>query len=94
MKHNTFENNTAQISGGAVYYNAMKPEGLLDNVFIQNLAGYGPNFGSFPTQLKIIESDMDWSKQFVSGRDINRTILIGLFDDNDQQYNIDSNSEC
>jgi hypothetical protein len=72
----------------------MKPEGLLENVFIQNLAGYGPNFGSFPTQLKIIESDMDWSKQFVSGRDINQTILIGLFDDNDQQYNIDSNSEC
>jgi hypothetical protein len=72
----------------------MKPEGLLENVFIQNLAGYGPNFGSFPTQLKIIESDMDWSRQFVSGRDINQTILIGLFDDNDQQYNIDSNSEC
>jgi hypothetical protein len=72
----------------------MKPEGLLENVFNQNLAGYGPNFGSFPTQLKIIESDMDWSKQFVSGRDINQTILIGLFDDNDQQYNIDSNSEC
>jgi hypothetical protein len=72
----------------------MKPEGLLENIFIQNLAGYGPNFGSFPTQLKIIESDMDWSKQFVSGRDINQTILIGLFDDNDQQYNIDSNSEC
>ena len=37
---------------------------------------------------------MDWSKQFVSGRDINGTIFIGLFDDNDQQYNIDSNSEC
>lgn len=62
VKCNTFENNTAQISGGAIYYNAVKPEGLLENVFIQNLAGYGPNFGSFPTQLKIIESDMDWSK--------------------------------
>lgn len=41
-----------------------------------------------------MNNDTTWTKAFVSGRDFNATINVGLYDQNDQLYNIDSNSEC
>jgi hypothetical protein len=52
----------------------------MNNNFSQNNASYGPDTGSFPTKLKIMNNDTNWSKAFVSGRNLNATINIGLFD--------------
>ena len=41
-----------------------------------------------------MNNDTNWSKAFVSGRDLNTTIIVGLFDQDDQLYNIDNYSEC
>lgn len=41
-----------------------------------------------------MNNNTDWSQAFVSGKDFNTTINVGLFDQNDQLYNIDSDSEC
>jgi hypothetical protein len=82
------------VSGGAIYFDSIQPYGIENNTFYKNKASYGPDSGSFPTKLKIMNNDTDWSKAFVSGKDFNTTINVGLYDQNDQLYNIDSDSEC
>jgi hypothetical protein len=77
---NTFKSNSAKISGGAIFYDLYEPKGLMNNTFGYNMANYGPNYGSYPKMLKIINNDTNWTQAFVSGRDISATILIGLFD--------------
>ena len=48
-------------AGGAIYYDSIQPYGIQNNSFYQNKASYGPNSGSFPTKLKIMNDDTDWS---------------------------------
>jgi hypothetical protein len=45
----------------------------LNNYFTKNNAIYGPNYGSYPSNLKIIDKTA-WTKEFVSGKDFNTTI--------------------
>jgi hypothetical protein len=47
MFQNKFVNNTAKISGGAIYYDLYSPIGLLENLFLNNSAHYGTSIGSY-----------------------------------------------
>lgn len=53
---NSFSNNTAQVNGGAIYYDLFSPVGLLNNTFANNSAQYGMNYASYPFRLKIIDT--------------------------------------
>lgn len=51
MDSNLFRNNTSSRSGGAVYWNDLEPENILDrsNKFSYNKAAiYGDDIASFP----------------------------------------------
>ena len=70
VSDNNFTDNRANISGGAVYYDLYQPNGLLQNSFKLNQAQYGPNFASYPAQLKLMDSNTEWTQAFASGRDV------------------------
>jgi hypothetical protein len=56
--------------GGGIYYDYNRPIGLKTggNIFEGNTAFYGRDFGSFPTQLQIVDNETDWTKGIASGR--------------------------
>jgi hypothetical protein len=93
---NNFTKNKAGIMGGGIYYDYDRPLGLKNggNIFEGNTALYGSDFGSFPTQLQAVNNQTTWTKELVSGKEINESIKIGLYDQDDQLFNIDSDSEC
>ena len=52
---NTFEDNVALISGGAIYWNYIQPENILQQAYSNNSAKqYGNNYGCFAQELQII----------------------------------------
>jgi len=55
--------------GGGIYYDYNRPIGLKTggNIFEGNTAFYGSDFGSFPTQLQIVDNETDWTKGIASG---------------------------
>lgn len=52
MQGNTLRNNSAKETGGAIYYDLYSPSGLTDNLYYNNIAKYGDNFGSYAFNLK------------------------------------------
>ena len=52
---NLFKENTALVSGGAIYWNYIQPENVLQQAFSNNSAKqYGDNYGCFAQELQII----------------------------------------
>ncbi|CDW76607.1 UNKNOWN [Stylonychia lemnae] len=51
---NTFKTNQAMLDGGAIFFDLMQPEMLMNNNYINNSASYGPNYASFPFEVKIL----------------------------------------
>ena len=53
--NNIFKENTALISGGAIYWNYIQPENVLQQTYSNNIAmQYGDNYGCFAQELQII----------------------------------------
>lgn len=67
MIQNEFSKSIAKKIGGAVFYNLYSPVDLLNNTFSENAALYGPDYGSYPFKLKILNADLEWTQGFVSG---------------------------
>eukprot|EP00347_Sterkiella_histriomuscorum_P014225 403361694 len=89
---NTFMKNKASISGGGIYYELNEPFNLINQDYSQNESPYGQNYASYPTKLKIINTDSVFLQTLVSGQDLEIAIKIGLFDQNDQIIQTDSES--
>ena len=66
-------------AGGAIYYNLYSPKFLENNIFVNNSAHYGPDIGSYPFKLGIIDASMKSLKLF-SGQILEEPLNIGLFD--------------
>ncbi|CDW71406.1 UNKNOWN [Stylonychia lemnae] len=88
---------------GAIYYNLYSPSGLMTNSFNGNQALYGNDYGSYPFKLSLIQSAQistqmiksnKIDQDLVSGQKLNQTVYIGIFDQNDQLVNINSDSEA
>jgi len=64
--------NTANVSGGAIFYNLISPRGLLSNEFMNNSASYGANYASYPFRLSMITDENSTSpiSSLVSGAQI------------------------
>jgi hypothetical protein len=56
IENNTFINNSAFHSGGAIFYNLYSPKGLINNYFSGNRAIYGSSIGSFAFTLKLMNT--------------------------------------
>ena len=54
---NTFINNTAHISGGAIKWDDVLPYNLTTNIFDQNSAVYGTDIASYPIKLEMIDNE-------------------------------------
>eukprot|EP00347_Sterkiella_histriomuscorum_P010324 403376745 len=102
--HNNFINNQALIKGGAIYYDLYSPSGLLNNNFLNNQAQYGQNYASYPFKLKLLNKDIQkrflqqsyivsLDENFVSGQKLSSSLLIGIYDQNDQLISNDNQSE-
>ncbi len=63
VESNTFEDNFALISGGALFFNLYAPLG--ENTFTNNIAEYGRDLASYPFKLRLINNDT--LKNLVSG---------------------------
>eukprot|EP00347_Sterkiella_histriomuscorum_P016197 403354113 len=92
IQDNEFKRNQADTSGGAIFYDLYSPLNIDNNEFDDNLSPYGPNVASYPYKLKVINEDISWSQQMVSGATIQTDILVGIFDQNDQLITNDVSS--
>eukprot|EP00347_Sterkiella_histriomuscorum_P000895 403374110 len=101
---NDFSNNQALIKGGAIQYDLYSPSGLLNNNFLNNQAQYGQNYASYPFKLKLLNKDIQkrflqqsyivsLDENFVSGQKLSSSLLIGIYDQNDQLISNDNQSE-
>ncbi|CDW76979.1 UNKNOWN [Stylonychia lemnae] len=85
--NNTLINSTARLKGGAIYYDSNRPQNINDNIFLNNSAIYGPDIASFPFQLKLINSRVDFLKNITSEEYLPDNFYIGLVDQDDQIVN-------
>ncbi|CDW75737.1 UNKNOWN [Stylonychia lemnae] len=94
IQKNVFTRNQALKRGGSIYYDLYSPFNLETNLFENNTSPYGPNIASFPYNLKIINSELLWSKSLVSGGILEQAMLVGIFDQNNQLITTDNVSTC
>ncbi|CAI2380520.1 unnamed protein product [Moneuplotes crassus] len=91
---NTFANNKAVKQGGAIHYDMFRPI-LRNNSFINNSAVYGSIISSYAVKIKqkgaqdgpLILSDIG------SGIAYQNTLVLTLYDHDDQIYSLDSSSQ-
>ncbi|CAI2361643.1 unnamed protein product [Moneuplotes crassus] len=80
-----FENNTASIMGGGIYYNLVRP--IMNNITnIHNTAGYGPDIASYA--VKIVQRGTQNNKVYLnnvgSGLKHEETLYFDLVDEDGQ----------
>ena len=93
----TFHNNKAEVSGGALAWNSVKP--VLANITtFSNAATYGPDFASFPIKLSLLASNSSASRRLDDnvfagmppGQPTGVLLRAGLIDHYGQVFNIDN----
>ena len=67
---------------------------LQDNQYLGNSARYGPEYGSYPKFLKLVNNNTDALLSLISGVPYKESIIIGIFDMNKQIVSTDSETEC
>ena len=80
IENNSFVENTALKSGGAIYYDLYSPKNLSENTFIQNIANYGKSIGSYAFRLKIINNSDGDEINLKSGEITQEDLTLGIFD--------------
>ena len=60
FQNNNFTSNSAQC-GGAINYRTFRPT-LINNIFFENEAVYGPDLSSFPIQLLLLNEPEYWAQ--------------------------------
>eukprot|EP00347_Sterkiella_histriomuscorum_P013557 403364259 len=94
IQNNIFENNQAMGRGGSIYYDLYSPTNLNSNVFTNNTALYGQDIGSFASEIKLRNVELNWLQLLASGQSITESIIVGIYDQNSQLLTTDSSSEC
>ena len=61
INSNMFGNNSANKSGGAVFYDLYSPINFDTNMFENNSAPYGPNFASYAYKLLMTNEELGWA---------------------------------
>mmetsp|Transcript_16966 Transcript_16966/g.30530 ORF Transcript_16966/g.30530 Transcript_16966/m.30530 type:complete len:1496 (+) Transcript_16966:1585-6072(+) len=98
---NSFVNNSARASGGAVKWSAIKPT-FDNNSFIDNTALYGGDFASFPKTVQFSrlsssqrnQKDGNLSEVIVSGQAVESPLLFELTDSEVQPVANDNSTLC
>ena len=91
---NNFTSNTAIESGGAIYYNMFRPV-MLSNIFDSNTAQYGKDIASYPIRIGFSNSlsTSIYLTNVGSGIQYNESLVLALYDYDNQVYNLDSFSQ-
>ena len=77
LLNNTFQANNAT-EGVAVHYNMIRPSGLKDNNYVNNIAEYGQNYASFPAFIETPDDSV--FKDIASGQQLQTTLVFRLLD--------------
>ena len=85
---NTFRNNTALANGGAMHYDFYRPN-ISGNIYISNVALYGPDLAGFPVKIEIETLP---TQIYVSGQQIEKLIQYKLIDHDGLTIATDSDS--
>lgn len=89
-----FNNNTAQVKGGAIFYDSFRPE--LDNiVYTNNTAVYGNELGSYPVKIILSgnsHNDINLT-DLGSGIQYYKKFILSLVDYDNQEILIDNTSK-
>ena len=94
IEDNTFTNNSATNSGGAIRYNLFRPS-FSNNIFTNNSAAYGPNIGSYAIKIRQKDNDGNTIKleNVGSGLEYEGVISLEIVDHDGQIINLDSISQ-
>jgi predicted outer membrane repeat protein len=84
LKNNTFNNNMAALSGGAVYWQVSEPENIRTNIFLTNRAAHGQNVASNPYYIIPTNESV---KILASGQTASSNISLILVDAYKQMVN-------
>lgn len=80
LENNTFINNTANVSGGAIKWEPYEPLNVEKNEYLNNEAFFGPNFASQPVRFSIqYPEDLEQFTFFSSGNTTS-TFSLSLLD--------------
>ena len=95
INQSSFMNNIGVEKGGAIYYNYNYPS-VNDTYFEANTAQYGPNIGSYPVRIGLMNDTLHQNiiiRDVGSGLPIKETLTLALLDYNNQVMNLDSSSQ-
>ncbi|CDW73537.1 UNKNOWN [Stylonychia lemnae] len=81
IANSTFVQNVATLQGGVLYYNKFRPLSLETNIYIDNIAPYGPQFASYPFSVQIKEQ---YFSSVASGQINSGYILAEIIDPDGQ----------
>ena len=86
ITRNKFENNTATLYGGAIYYDYNRPF-FSNNTFINNQASYGSDVGSYPVKIVLRGGSTDQISIINVGSGIRyeNDLTLALVDYDDQE---------
>ena len=90
----SFVNNVATQQGGAIYYNFRRPF-ILNTLYSNNTALYGPNIASYPVRIVFNNSVNDPMRltDVVSGAAYSHQLNLTIVDYDNQVMNLLSNSQ-
>ncbi|CAI2378783.1 unnamed protein product [Moneuplotes crassus] len=91
-----FENNSATVKGGAIYYDYRPPVVDTNTVFANNSAQYGRDFASYPVMVRLVKgnsSDEIVIDRVSPGIAIDQQISLALYDGNRQVMTLDNSSQ-
>jgi hypothetical protein len=52
----------------------------MSNIYEDNVATYGDNYASYPYKLKVINDNITFLTNVVSGHSLSEDIIVGIFD--------------
>ncbi|CAI2374896.1 unnamed protein product [Moneuplotes crassus] len=91
LESTTFNNNSAFVQGGAIYYSLKRPD-IVDSMFTDNSARYGDNLASYPVKVRI-EGQSDSYIKFTdvgSGITMPSSLVFALLDYDNQVVSLNS----
>ncbi|CAI2369157.1 unnamed protein product [Moneuplotes crassus] len=95
IENSKFLENSARVSGGAIYYNYNYPK-IKTTEFSNNSANYGPNFASYPAKIGLADSSQGNDiilDNIGSGITIDQTLTLAIYDIDNQIMNLDNSSQ-
>eukprot|EP00347_Sterkiella_histriomuscorum_P011401 403372598 len=77
LTDNSFTKSKALVSGGGIQYELNQPINLISQSYSENEAPYGKDYASYPTKLKILNTDKEFLHSLASGQNIETISQLG-----------------